>query len=209
MERVELTWKRVLAVWWLTAWRSALGGYALALATGFVVGFVLAIAGHPVAAKPVILVFDGIVWLIWGIVVVRMALQKLYADFRLQPVALRTSQNEELAWRHVLAVWWLLAWRGTLGGCALGFASSFVLTIVLTIAGHYAAAERIAPILGGLLGLIWSIVVTRMALQKMYEDFLLQPVAPGRSLRSAGGRGSALPASSAAGSPPQGRDSTP
>jgi hypothetical protein len=84
MQELEITWGRVMSVWWLVAWRSGVGAVLLGAAIGFVIGFIGALAAVPVQTITVLSTAAGaIVGLVWAIVVVRMALRKHYGDFRL------------------------------------------------------------------------------------------------------------------------------
>ena len=80
----EVTWRRVLAVWWLIVWRALLGGAALGFIAGFLVGFIGRLAGLPANTSLITSgVLGALASLIWGIIVVRMALRKPYSDFRI------------------------------------------------------------------------------------------------------------------------------
>jgi len=84
MQELEMTWARARSVWWLIAWRTLLGGWIIAFALGFLIGEAGAALGF--AFQPVAVVATVLAWLAglaWGLVVVRMALQKRYGDFRL------------------------------------------------------------------------------------------------------------------------------
>src|SRR4029077_12710747 len=83
MPELEVTWSRVISVWWLLAWRSVVGGVLLAFIFGCIIGVGAAFAG---TTGPVVSVIaglgGGIIGLCWAIAVVRMALRKHYGDFR-------------------------------------------------------------------------------------------------------------------------------
>jgi ABC-type Fe3+-siderophore transport system permease subunit len=84
MQELEVTWRRVMGVWWLVAWRSVVGAVLIGAAIGFVIGSVGALAGIPEQSLTILGTAAGaIVGLVWAIVVVRMALRKQYSDFRL------------------------------------------------------------------------------------------------------------------------------
>lgn len=88
MQELEPTWERVVSVWWLVVWRGVLGALLIGAAVGFVIGVAGTIAasmfGFPVEpVRQVSSVAGGIVGLGWGLVVVRMALEKRYKDFRI------------------------------------------------------------------------------------------------------------------------------
>jgi hypothetical protein len=88
----EVTWRRVLAVWWLIVWRALLGGAALGFIAGFLVGFIGLLAGLPQDVRLIISgVLGALASLIWGIIVLRMALRKTYADFRIVLIARSNS----------------------------------------------------------------------------------------------------------------------
>ncbi len=37
---------------------------------------------------------------------------------------------QEVNWRRVLSVWWLIAWRALLGGAVLGFVAGFLVGFI-------------------------------------------------------------------------------
>jgi hypothetical protein len=80
----------------------------------------------------------------------------------------------ELTWGRVLSVWWLVAWRGLVGSLLIGAAIGFVIGLVGFAAGvTLDAIQLISTVAGGLVGLLWAIVVVRMALKKKYGEFRL------------------------------------
>jgi hypothetical protein len=85
---LDITWGRVLRIWWLIAWRSLTGAVFIGVVIGAIVGFVGALAGVPrsvvTLTAPII---GGVVGLGWGVVVIRMALKKNYRGFRLALIA--------------------------------------------------------------------------------------------------------------------------
>jgi hypothetical protein len=88
MQELELTWKRVIAVWWLVAWRGTLGAVLLAVAGGAVDGaFAGAMGATPKAVFWTLQIITGVLGIIWMMFVVRMALRKRYSDFRLAAVS--------------------------------------------------------------------------------------------------------------------------
>jgi hypothetical protein len=91
---------------------------------------------------------------------------------------------EEVAvtWGRVARVWWLFAWRGAVGGLVLGFISGLLLGVVIGVIGASVGwpreiVQRYTATAGGLagvvVGLVWSLIVLRMALRKQYDDFRL------------------------------------
>lgn len=99
MQELEITWPRVLSVWWLVAWRTWLGALILGIVVGGGLGalaaMVVGLVGSPGAAPgeleataayvgdTVGAVSATLAGLVWGLCVVRMALRKRYRDFRL------------------------------------------------------------------------------------------------------------------------------
>jgi hypothetical protein len=84
MQELAITWPRVTRIWWLIVWRAAVGGGLIGAAVGFVIGFIQGVMGYSRAA---VIISTGIAgWMVgvaWTLVVVRMALLKVYSDFRL------------------------------------------------------------------------------------------------------------------------------
>jgi hypothetical protein len=84
MQELAVTWQLVVRIWWLIAWRGALGGFILGAVLGAVIGFIegaIGLSGRTITISGT--VAGWFAGLAWGLVVVRMALRKKYADFRL------------------------------------------------------------------------------------------------------------------------------
>jgi hypothetical protein len=90
MQELELTWSRVLKIWWLLIWRGQLIAILIGFLLGFVWGVVVSSIGRADLAETGGTAIGAAVGLVWGMFAVRMALRKQYADFRLALVA-RTS----------------------------------------------------------------------------------------------------------------------
>jgi hypothetical protein len=81
-------------------------------------------------------------------------------------------QELEPTWGRALRVWWLIFWRGVVGGALLG-------GLVGGIFGFAVAILKLppevivtySPLLGAAVALPWIILVVRMALRKKYSDF--------------------------------------
>jgi hypothetical protein len=87
-EEIELGWSNVLSVWWLITWRTAIGMVVFLLIASVIIGF----AGVAVGLDRELVqisggVFAWIVALVWGFIVMRMALRKRYRSFRIALVA--------------------------------------------------------------------------------------------------------------------------
>jgi hypothetical protein len=80
MQELDVTWDRVIGVWWLLMWRSAVGIWALEMIAGFIG---VAIRRKPPDDITGFLFFGGLAAItIWPIVI-RMALRKQYQGFRI------------------------------------------------------------------------------------------------------------------------------
>ena len=87
-------------------------------------------------------------------------------------------QEREITWKRVASVWWLIAWRGLLGGWILAVALAFLIGEAGGRLGlDFPTVAAIATTLSSLAGLAWSFFVVKMALEKKYEDFRLALVA--------------------------------
>jgi hypothetical protein len=88
MQELEITWERVMRVWWLIAWRGLLGGWILAVALAFLIGEAGGRLGFdfPTVAA-IATALSCLAGLTWGLFVVKMALKKKYEKFRLALVA--------------------------------------------------------------------------------------------------------------------------
>jgi hypothetical protein len=83
-------------------------------------------------------------------------------------------QELEVNWERAMRVWWLIAWRGLLGGWILAVALAFVLG---EIGGRldldFPTVALVATALSWLAGLAWGLLVVKMALKKNYKNFRL------------------------------------
>ena len=92
MQELEPTWQRALSVWWFILWRGIVGSVLLSIAIIALVDALAALIG--IESKALNMIGALVVWLgsiVWGVVVVRMALQKRYRDFRLTLIGTPTS----------------------------------------------------------------------------------------------------------------------
>jgi hypothetical protein len=89
-------------------------------------------------------------------------------------------QELDATMSRALRVWWLIMWRGIVGASLIGAVAGFVLGFVGTVAGMPPAAITLASgVLGAIIGLVWMIVVVRMALRKQYGEFRIALVPRG------------------------------
>jgi uncharacterized MnhB-related membrane protein len=80
-------------------------------------------------------------------------------------------QELEATWGRVIAICWLIIWRGTLGAMILGGVLGFIIGFVGAILGFAQEATALSAIVGAIAGLAWYAFVVRMALRKHYKDF--------------------------------------
>lgn len=81
---LEITWGRVLAVWWLITWRAAVLGTLALLILGYPLGFIMAVLGmDPGTIDLVGQIIGMVIYALAVLVTVRMALRKRYGDFRI------------------------------------------------------------------------------------------------------------------------------
>ena len=80
MRELDVTWDRVIGVWWLLMWRSALGVLVIELVAG-IIGYIT--GAEALDEHTGFIVFGGVAAVtIWPIVI-RMALRKKYQGFRI------------------------------------------------------------------------------------------------------------------------------
>jgi hypothetical protein len=83
-------------------------------------------------------------------------------------------QELETTWPRVLAVWWLIIWRGLVGAFLLGVALGATITLVGLLTGvPRELIHSINLLLGTLAGIVFGIIAVRMALRKRYRGFRL------------------------------------
>jgi uncharacterized membrane protein YsdA (DUF1294 family) len=81
-------------------------------------------------------------------------------------------QELDPTWGRVMSVWWLLAWRTMVGAVLLGALTGGVFGVFAALADWPAdKIQSVSAVLGGVIGVLWAIVVVRMALKKQYGDF--------------------------------------
>jgi hypothetical protein len=83
MRELELTWQRLLSIWWAAAWRSCIG-FLLIMGIAALVGLAWRSTGWPEGnARLVGQIVGAIGSLVIGFVVLRMMLLNRYRDFRI------------------------------------------------------------------------------------------------------------------------------
>ncbi|MGA8763859.1 MAG: hypothetical protein WB562_13420, partial [Candidatus Sulfotelmatobacter sp.] len=85
-----------------------------------------------------------------------------------------TMQELEITWERVTRIWWLLVWRGLLGGWILAVALAFLIGEAGGRLGlDFPTTAAIGTAISSLAGLAWALLVVKMALKKNYEGFRL------------------------------------
>lgn len=81
-------------------------------------------------------------------------------------------QELEPTWGRVLSVWWLLAWRSMVGALLIGAVLGTAFAAFAALRNWPAESiQASGTAITALIGLIWVIVVVRMALKKQYGNF--------------------------------------
>jgi hypothetical protein len=87
-------------------------------------------------------------------------------------------QEVEITLGRLLRVYWLFVWRAAIGSALIGAVVGFVIGFIMGAAG--AAREQVVlttSIAGAIVGLIWSLAVLKMALEKPYKGFRIALIA--------------------------------
>jgi hypothetical protein len=83
-------------------------------------------------------------------------------------------QELEITWERLASIWWLVMWRGMIGGAAFGACVTFVIALPAVFSPNFPLSPfvTIAGIVGPAATLLvaWPVVI-RMALTKNYQGF--------------------------------------
>ena len=89
-------------------------------------------------------------------------------------------QELEPSWERSTAIWWLLLWRGAVGGMLLGMVVGFIEGFIgAMLHASPTVISSVASLTGAAVGIVWSLFVVRMALRKKYRDFRIALVPVG------------------------------
>lgn len=81
-------------------------------------------------------------------------------------------QELDVTLGKVLRVYWLFLWRSLVGSILIGFVLGFVIGFALHVFGAPPTLTKTTSSLAGaVIGVIWSVVCMRMAIEKQYSDF--------------------------------------
>ena len=82
----HVPWTSVFRIWWLMTWRATVGSIATGMNFGIAITVLSITFGWPPFVRTVLIAAVGaVVVVIWHVVAVRIALEKVYADLRLNP----------------------------------------------------------------------------------------------------------------------------
>lgn len=80
----------------------------------------------------------------------------------------------DATWPRVLAIWWLVVWRSSIGALMAALLIGFLIGFVGELAGWPTQTKVLASIVSGwVAGLVCGLIAIRMALRKRYSDFRL------------------------------------
>jgi hypothetical protein len=81
----QVPWASVFKIWWLMTWRATVGSIATGMNFGIAITILGITFGWPPLIRTVLITAVGsVVVVIWHVVAVRIALEQIYADFRLE-----------------------------------------------------------------------------------------------------------------------------
>ena len=86
-------------------------------------------------------------------------------------------QEIQPGWQQILSIFWLLIWRGALGGFVISFALGLALNLILALIFKIQFGTIANLLIGLVIGLIWWPFVVRMALRKEYRGFRIALIA--------------------------------
>ena len=79
----HVPWTSVFRIWWLVTWRATVGSIATGMNFAIAITILSITLGWPPLVRTVLIAAIGsVVVVIWHVVAVRIALEKIYADFR-------------------------------------------------------------------------------------------------------------------------------
>lgn len=80
----EIFWQDVVKIWWAFTWRATLGSFCLGFLAGLLAGFVgAAVAAEAATIQSVGRIAGALIWAIWSVFALRLALRTKYRDFRI------------------------------------------------------------------------------------------------------------------------------
>jgi hypothetical protein len=182
---LEITWPRVMRIWWAWCWRSFVGGIL-----GFLVysGLRLAVKSGPggvtgLDRRSVVLAnfaFELAIGLVISVLALKWVIGKDFGEFRLVLLEWRKDGylQEPATWLRALQLWWSLTWRNAVAAAGVYIGSFFLALfnydVSVLAAGLPAALFRFFSI-SVLVVLCFAIglIPLKLVLQKEFRDFHL------------------------------------
>jgi len=168
---LEITWGRVVRIWWSWLWRASIAVLLVFPVVG-IIAFILYFLGF---SKPVALIvcplLAFLLGMVTGIIPFKLILGKNFGDFRL--VLLSTNQPpKEMTWDPVWRVWWAYSWRYLIAMIIILILSMIVSGIIGFVLGSLGCSDLVIQIVNFpislLLGLSTSIAPFRLILGKTF-----------------------------------------
>ncbi len=84
---LEMTWARVLTIWWAYLWRAVLAGFIVGLVIGFIIGVMAGVMGtyqtNPAGVGSIISIFGALAGAVTSVYMLKRVLAKQFKDFRI------------------------------------------------------------------------------------------------------------------------------
>jgi hypothetical protein len=87
-------------------------------------------------------------------------------------------QEVELTAQRLLSVWWLMVWRGTVGGIILGAIAGALAGLTVAIMRRPELASVAGSFAGFAVMPFWGLLIVHMGLKKKYRSFRIVLVLP-------------------------------
>ena len=86
MKKLEVTWWRVIRIWWAWAWRYILYIVVISFPLGFTIGLVAGMTGYGHLAESIGNIVSALMGIPLSIWVLKVILEKQYSDFQIMLV---------------------------------------------------------------------------------------------------------------------------
>ena len=75
--------------------------------------------------------------------------------------------------KRILAIWWALLWRGVVYGMPVGFVLGAITGVVVAALGRPDLVDLVAAIIGTIIYVPVSLIITTVVLKKRYGSFFI------------------------------------
>ncbi|GAB3014120.1 hypothetical protein [Bowmanella dokdonensis] len=97
MEEIKVTWKYAVRIWWSWVWRAMLWTFPTALLVGFLMGFILSIAGVSTEPyQPYLQLIGALIGIFFGIYAVKVVMTKRFNGYRIALVKTDTTETSTI-----------------------------------------------------------------------------------------------------------------